>query len=326
MPGASGLILVVIVAIWAAYFIQHWVRRREHLATSRSVDRFTEAMRVLERRVPLPQTPLTGETRSQSFGLVRPARPEVVVKRAVPRPFVDLDEDIDVDRDEDALVLAQRVEAESAEHDDAPGQVRVGSLLFRWAARVNARRVRGLLLLASLVTLVVLVVTSALVRTYWWSITIPAAVLAVVLVASVLAGARARSLARLRARERVRTTVRPAAHTYVSTAQPQFEDDLGLDGELVELGDLGAPGELVERAGGPMSPAATLSPAPGSWAPRAVPPPTYTLKARAAQARPEPAATAPRPQYASMSVRDLPFDGLALDEELEDLPAAYRVG
>ena len=48
----SSLIFLVIIAIWAAYFVQHWVRRREHLATVRSVDQFTESMRVLERRSP----------------------------------------------------------------------------------------------------------------------------------------------------------------------------------------------------------------------------------------------------------------------------------
>ena len=43
----SSLIFVVIVAIWAAYLVQHWARRREDAAATRSVDGFTEAMRVL---------------------------------------------------------------------------------------------------------------------------------------------------------------------------------------------------------------------------------------------------------------------------------------
>ena len=48
----SSLIFLVIIAVWAAYFVQYWVRRREHLATARSVDQFSESMRVLERRTP----------------------------------------------------------------------------------------------------------------------------------------------------------------------------------------------------------------------------------------------------------------------------------
>jgi hypothetical protein len=50
----SSLIFVVIVGIWAVYLLGHWVRRRDLLATARSVDRFSEAMRVLERRPPQP--------------------------------------------------------------------------------------------------------------------------------------------------------------------------------------------------------------------------------------------------------------------------------
>lgn len=43
----SSLIFVVVVAVWALYLVQHWVRRREYLATARSVDRFSEAIRLL---------------------------------------------------------------------------------------------------------------------------------------------------------------------------------------------------------------------------------------------------------------------------------------
>ena len=50
----SSLIFVVIIAIWAAYLLGHWVRRRDQLATARSIDRFSDAMRVLERRAPVP--------------------------------------------------------------------------------------------------------------------------------------------------------------------------------------------------------------------------------------------------------------------------------
>lgn len=79
----SSLIFLVIVAIWAAYLVQHWVRRREHVATARSVDRFSEAMRVLERRSPLPSSELSAP-RPHSYA-VKPAssRPAVTVKRAV---------------------------------------------------------------------------------------------------------------------------------------------------------------------------------------------------------------------------------------------------
>ncbi len=81
----SSLIFVVIVAIWAAYLIQHWARRREDAAATRSVDGFSEAMRVLEKRPALPTTELS-TPRPHSYA-VKPARvggPTVDVKRAVP--------------------------------------------------------------------------------------------------------------------------------------------------------------------------------------------------------------------------------------------------
>ncbi len=40
----TGIVFVVLVAIWAAYFLQYWSRRREHLATARSVEAFSIAM------------------------------------------------------------------------------------------------------------------------------------------------------------------------------------------------------------------------------------------------------------------------------------------
>lgn len=45
----SSVIFLVVIAIWAAYLVQHWVGRREHLATARTVDRFSESMRILDR-------------------------------------------------------------------------------------------------------------------------------------------------------------------------------------------------------------------------------------------------------------------------------------
>jgi hypothetical protein len=79
----SSLIFLVVIAIWAAYFLQHWVRRREQLAIARSVDRFSESMRVLERRSALAAPDLSEpQPTSYAVGPARPARPQVLVKRA----------------------------------------------------------------------------------------------------------------------------------------------------------------------------------------------------------------------------------------------------
>lgn len=46
----SGLIYAVIIGMWAAYFIPMWLRRHEERSEARSVDRFSNAMRILSRR------------------------------------------------------------------------------------------------------------------------------------------------------------------------------------------------------------------------------------------------------------------------------------
>ncbi|MEI2778847.1 MAG: hypothetical protein V9G19_23350 [Tetrasphaera sp.] len=45
----SSLIFLIVIAIWAAYLVQHWLRRREHLSTARTMDRFSQSMRILDR-------------------------------------------------------------------------------------------------------------------------------------------------------------------------------------------------------------------------------------------------------------------------------------
>ena len=78
----SSLVFLVIIAVWAAYFVQYWVRRREHLATARSVDQFSESMRVLERRA-RSCLDLGGQApRSSAVSPARAVRPQVLVKRA----------------------------------------------------------------------------------------------------------------------------------------------------------------------------------------------------------------------------------------------------
>lgn len=81
----SSLIFVLVVAIWAVYLLQYWIKRRDHLSTVRSVDRFSAAMRVLDdhrlRRETAEPTP-----RSYSVAPARAARPAVTVKHAEAPP------------------------------------------------------------------------------------------------------------------------------------------------------------------------------------------------------------------------------------------------
>ncbi len=85
MWSPSSLIFLVLLGVWAAYFLQYWIRRRDHLATARSVEQFSEAMRVLEKRDATPRTDLSDpEHRSWTIHPAPASRPQVLVKRAVP--------------------------------------------------------------------------------------------------------------------------------------------------------------------------------------------------------------------------------------------------
>lgn len=327
----SSLIFLLIVAIWAAYLLQHWVRRRENLATARTVDRFSEAMRILERRERYAATLVdTREHRSYAGSPVRAARPSVVVKQARP-------------------------EEESSDRPESD--------------RPRRRRGRGILLLVAVLALVALAVLVPVLALPWWA---PAAAGGVVLVdlAWLRASARRRSADRKPARRKSarRTSARGAARSADLGSSPSTS---GLPDEPRETARRAARGSRVRRpvpeavvydevaaeAQPTDTPAATASrvnaapPAvdPNGWQPVPVPPPTYTLKAKAERPAQAPAATSgaddvpdgvvaePWPDqaaaagtgeldYSRVPTSELPFDGYALDEELEELPAVYRAG
>ncbi|HYY09782.1 MAG TPA: hypothetical protein VE781_02530 [Kineosporiaceae bacterium] len=46
----SSFVFVAIVALWAAHLLPQWIRRRDSLGASRGEDRYSDALRVLERR------------------------------------------------------------------------------------------------------------------------------------------------------------------------------------------------------------------------------------------------------------------------------------
>lgn len=147
----SSLIFLVIIAIWAAYFVQHWVRRREHLATVRSVDQFTESMRVLERRSPLVSADLSEpQPRSYSVSPARASRPQVLVKRA----------------------------AQSAAPSAGTSAGGAGTGSVPEAPLPSRRRARGLVLLASLATLPATVALAVLAVVPWLALLAPVAVIA----------------------------------------------------------------------------------------------------------------------------------------------------
>jgi len=293
----SSLIFLVIIAIWAAYLLQHWVRRREHLATARSVDRFSEAMRVLERRTPLPASDLSlPQPRSYSVSPARPSRSEVVVKRA------------------------QSPEA------SVPKRTAVSvrsTPVFHALAGMSARRVRGLSFLASLSLVVVFSTLAAFSVLPWWSV--PAAVAVLVADFGWLRHAAVTERASRRsevsvssAKAAVRRTAIPARSTAQSSAAqpsapPAARPDVQSEpvvGATVGASGVAATGETGVAAVGEASEGTDLS----GWAPVPVPPPTYTLKAKAQRPQPVPAAVS-----APAATSPSSFDGLVDEGELDGL-------
>ena len=268
----SSLIFLVIIAIWAAYLLQHWVRRREHLATASSVDRFSNAMRVLERRSPLPVSDLSRpQPRSYAVSPARSSRPEVVVKRA-----------------QSPTALPTRTVA-------AVRPTRV----FRTLAGMSARRVRSLSLLMSLSLAAVVSVLATFSVLLWVSVPIAVALLVADLVWLRRAAVAERTDGRTKATAR-RPLATPAGSASRSAGSPaawhsaHTEPVAAPDVDLVKVAErIQAPAELD----------------PSGWAPIPVPPPTYTLKAKAeAPVRVPEAVNEPAPALSS-SFQGLLDDG-----------------
>ncbi|WP_298889261.1 hypothetical protein [uncultured Serinicoccus sp.] len=343
MPSVSSLIFVVILAVWAVYLVQHWVRRREHLATARSVDRFSEAMRVLERRRALPRPDVADQApAAYTVSPLRPARPEVTVKRGGASP--------------------------SPARQPA-GATAVGPTPAVRRAR-RAARLRAVALLTASVVMVALVSLGVSpVLGWWWSFA-GVGVLGVTL----LLVRRSARAGRQRRRPAVpgrgavpagRTTAddglgrradspparagRPATPAAADAGAPVSTTAQAQDSPLAAQARAAAGAVAAARPARravdlePARPAlfdideveAGLAPAPttptavadeaspadagaGSWSPTPVPPPTYTLKARAYRGAPQ----------APSGSGQLPADGteMALEEEFEDLPRVDRVG
>jgi hypothetical protein len=142
----SGIIFVVLAVAWAVYLIPKALRHHDEVARTRSIDRFSTAMRVLARREPVSRrdarlvvSPARAAGNPPVITPSRPADPEAPVAVAV-KPAVS----------------RSRLEAR------------------RKAARAAARRRRHILSFLLLCT-VATSVACYLAYVPWWSVAIPAA-------------------------------------------------------------------------------------------------------------------------------------------------------
>jgi hypothetical protein len=324
----SSLIFLVLLGVWAAYFVQYWVRRRDHVATARSVEQFTEAMRVLERRDPLPRTDLSEPApRSYAVHPARASRPQVLVKRAVatePGP-IGVTERIDDGSDAVAPVAASARAAGPGARSTAsvtsPRPVRRPTRAPAAPRRVRpSRRVRGLLLLGALAELLVIAPLVAAAMLPLWALA-PATLAVVWAFLFVRSGVRAErrvavrsqarrqsDLARRRASapSQAASAARPAASA--DTAAAAVEADESVEVATSAEPDVAAEveptvvdpavaevAEVVEVADDVMVPIVDEDDIPLTWDPVPVPRPTYTMKAKAQRAHVAPAAVTPDP-------------------------------
>lgn len=279
----SSLIFVAVVAIWAAFLLQHWVRRREAMSTARSVDRFSEAMRILDRRPLLPSPESRPGLAALAAGPL-PARPApqvaspLVARSGAGRPGPS---------------------SEQAAASGSVGPRRVAramqSRVRRGRARL-ARRLRGLALLACLAAVPVTIATSALEQTYWWSVPIALGAL----VGSVLSLRYA--AVRERTRRRLDRSIAQTRLTMAAATQSVSTQAVPASGESGEAAATAASTGSAE----PAAAAALRSPREqaaygATWSPVPVPPPTYQLKARVERPAPTPP-PAPEPAVAQPAV------------------------
>ncbi len=319
-PG--NLVFLIIVAIWAVYLVQHWIRRREHVATARSVDRFSEAMRVLERRTPLPRTGLAASHPPSYAVRSSFARPALVVKRAP--------------------AVSESVTASSPLSRSPLSARRTGSSPVRHPKRSSrelmVRRIRAVAFLVTLAAIPVTFVLAVAHVLLWISVAI--AIAAFVVVVAGLRAAMKRDLS-------VRRAARAAARRrYAPPSSPDWGENASSRARsypnpgrvVVSESGTRASSEPEETATGEAVAGSVDSPAfvarardtgeaydvtayvarPGEpsttpWSPVPVPPPTYTLKDSAVR----PA----RPTEQPAEVSQVPVPIEVEDDELERLMA-----
>lgn len=196
----SSLIFVAVVVIWATYLVVHVARRREHLATARTVDRFSDQMRVLQRRAVRLDPPTPSSVRVSSAGI---ARPRPLVAQAGPDLlFLETEAAESAAQRVQASVLADAADPYATQEPDffteRPSRGHGLRLPTRRPGSRQARALRGAALLVCVALLAGAGAAAAVAAVPWWALILPA--LAVVGVFAWLRAA-ARSLAAQRRRE-----------------------------------------------------------------------------------------------------------------------------
>ena len=277
----SSLIFLVIIGLWAAVLVPHWVRKRSALGGSRVRDRFSTAMRVLSRRDRAEGPHRRGTTS------VHPPRPQRAPVEA----------------------SAHRATS-TAPARPAPARASASST----SQRRDRLPVGGLVLLGLLVGLLLAVpVTSVLAATGTLPLWTPGASLGGLIL--LFAGLRRRALLRREARRRSAG----ASRARLEDVAPRHANRSAEGRRPVVARTAPVRADAAADATGSSAPAAAerrgattaarsdvvaerfeqATPAAeraDDWTPVPVPPPTYTLKPSAPRRAPRPAAEVAAPE------------------------------
>jgi len=314
----SSLIFLALLVVWAGWLLQHQIRRRQVLLTARTVETFSDAMRVLERRGQMSESYADHRTSLRAGTAVHEG--DVGEVRLEQPQFSD----------------HQPNEVDMARSSSVSEKLR--SALGRVPAPTASRRTRGIALLVAvaLFPITLIAVLAGAIA--------PLALLgSLMLIGAVVLWLRSEALAQHRRSGQVRShesrpteaKSRPAQQA-APRSVPVREPFVAPTADVVVLPEVpfdaqptpaaqdlqgSAPQVLAESFQDVADVTAPVQIADGTWSPVQVPKPTYTMKAKAPErAAPEPAS------YQNMPVEDLPFDGRALDLEDEDLPSVFRAG
>ena len=249
----SALIFVALAVAWAVYLIPKALRHHEEDALSRSVESFSDRMRVLARReaVSSARSELIVPSRTSTAVAERPATPEPVARK-VEEPAEQPAEQPVAAATDDPAVAEPEAEAEAAPLTPLQRRLRRAA-----AARATARR-RRVLSAILLLNLVVVALASAATVAWAWAAA-PAALLVGWLVACRLMVKKERAELRPTVVRKRRRTLADEALAEEDAATEESDDTSTID----------AVADTPE------------SPTPGGWDPVPMTLPTYVAKAPA---------------------------------------------
>ncbi len=280
---AGSLIFVVVVAVWAAFLLQHWVRRQDGTVAARAAERYSKAVRILERpSATIGLEPAAGSSHGGSPPLV--GRPAGEVLRPAPAE----------EPRRSPLVARSSTEAvpDSHEVDPMPHQHQHHRSTAP-PTSLGQRRLRAFLLLAAVLWVPASVVLVVLGRLLW--ISIPFSVLTVVAVVVWLRTEATAGRSRGSGDDRRHALDQPVLSSD-DTQVIRPESVIRAAAEAASTAGQASAGRLeapapaahaweevfdLEAALSQPVPVSQPDPADGTWAPVPVPRPTYAMKAKA---------------------------------------------